>query len=229
MSLPTALWSPRQQRLALITDPNQLRDCRIYLIITRDPWAGVAGRLGDPIVGYVGETWRTPAGRLGEHLKDQWWSKDIIGYLVHPTIARNKAEAWAIEKRLIAEFETPYNKEFNGSSRWLIIDGVPKYRNDLPAQPSWWPRGDVTSGALGSGQPSRLDLWWARRRWWVIGSAVAWLALFVGACWLAAKAWDGSLVPKVGAGAATVPLLGLRFELWRRRIQAWRKRRRRRK
>jgi hypothetical protein len=220
--LPVAQWSPRQIDLARSADPYELRPCHIYLIITRDPWAGVAGRTGALIVGYVGETWRTPAQRLDEHLKEQWWARDIVAVLAHPVVARNKAEAWEIEKRLIREFETPYNKEFNGSSRWLIIDGVAKYRDDLPAQPEWWPTKQVgpSTGQVAA-PPSPFGLWWSRRRWWVIGSAAVWLAFFAASCWLAAKVWDGSLVPKLGAVAATVPLAGLRLELWRRRVQAW--------
>ncbi|MCW6003836.1 hypothetical protein K1W54_04465 [Micromonospora sp. CPCC 205371] len=228
--LPVAQWSPRQRELAKTSDPNDLRPCNIYLIIGRDPWVGVAGRLGALIVLYVGETWRTPAQRLEEHLAEQWWARDVAAIVAFPTQARNKAQAWEIERQLIRLFETPYNKEFNGSSRWLIIDGRPVHRNDLPAQPDWWPTSQVASAVWEVARPpSRLELWWCRRRWWVLGSIAAWLALFVGACWLAAKVWDGSTVPQVAAMAASVPLVGFRLELWRRRIQAWRRKRRRRR
>jgi hypothetical protein len=232
--LPATLWSPRQQEIARTSDPFALRDCNLYLIIGRDPWAGVAGRFPGLIVIYVGETWRTPAQRLGEHLRDQWFAKDIVSIVALPVPARNKAEAWEIERRLVALLEPPYNREYNGSNQWLIKEGRAVHRDDLPPQPSWWPYGDVTSGDSGSGVPSWLKLWWLRRRWWVIGSVAVWLALFVGACWLAAKLWDGSVVPKVGAVAASIPLAGLRLELWRRRLRSWRrgklpKRRRRRR
>lgn len=227
-ALPATQWTARQREIAKTSDPYALRDCRIYLIITRDPWAGVPGRLGDLIVGYIGETWRTPAERLAEHLKDQWWSRDIVMVVAFPNVCRNKAEAWELERQLVNLFETPYNKEYNGSSRWLIVDGRAVHRNDLPAQPDWWPTGDSRVSALGSGAPTWLELWWARRRWWVIGLSAVWLAMFAGATRLAAYQWDGSDAAVAGAIGTSVPFVVVRIEIWRRQVRAWWRRLRRR-
>lgn len=197
--------SVRQQKLLAAGGVHDLRPCHIYLIITRDPWAGVAGRPpGGLIVGYVGETWRTPAERLDEHLKDQWWSRDIVAILAHPVIARNKAEAWEIEKRLIREFETPYNREYNGSSRWLIIDGQAVHRNDLPPQPSWWPTGGPKPDprAVGASPTS------GRGRK-VFGLFVIWLVLAVVVWWLNRDAWHGWPGARNSATTAAAP-----YALW---------------
>jgi hypothetical protein len=200
----TAGLSLRQQKLLAAGGVHELRPCHIYLIITRDPWAGVAGRTGALIVGYVGETWRTPAERLDEHLKDQWWSRDIVAILAHPVIARNKVEAWEIEKRLIREFETPYNKEFNGSSRWLIIDGQPVHRNDLPKQPAWWPTDGPKPSPRTGGAGASSGLGGK-----VFGLFVLWLALAALVWWLNRAAWHGWDGARNSAITAAVP-----YGLW---------------
>lgn len=194
--------SVRQQKLALLGTTHEIRPCHIYLIITRDPWAGVDGRTGALIVGYVGETWRTPAERLEEHLQDQWWSRDIVAVLAHPVIARNKAEAWEIEKRLIREFETPYNREYNGSSRWLIIDGQAVHRNDLPVQPDWWPASDGKPVPRVPGSSSG----WAGK---VFAVVVLWTALTLTVWWLNRDVWNGWSAARNAGLTAAVP-----FAMW---------------
>lgn len=193
--------SARQQKLLAAGGVHDLRPCHIYLIITRDPWAGVAGRPpGGLIVGYVGETWRTPAERLDEHLKEQWWSRDIVAILAHPVIAQHKAEAWEIEKRLIREFETPYNREYNGSSRWLIIDGQAVHRSDLPKQPAWWPTDGPQPNRRGGGANTSVG---ASGK--VFGLLVLWLLLAAVVWWLNRDAWHGWTGARNSAITATVP------------------------
>lgn len=202
--MTTAGLSARQQKLALLGTTHEIRPCHIYLIITRDPWAGTAGRTGALIVGYVGETWRTPAERLDEHLQEQWWARDIVAILAHPVIARTKAEAWQIEKRLIREFETPYNKEYNGSSRWLIIDGQAVHRSDLPPQPDWWPTDGATPDlrALGLGPATG-------RGGKALAVIVLWAALTAVVWWLNRDAWHGWPAARNAGFTASVP-----FAMW---------------
>jgi hypothetical protein len=203
--MTTTQWTPRQQELAKTSDPNALLDCNLYLIFTRDPWK----RTTEVIVGYVGETARQPLDRLLEHIRKQWFARDFRGFLVvmdpqtgEPKVFASKAEVWAEERRLVEEYEPPYNREYNGSNRWLVIDGVGVHFDLPPNQPDWWP--DGSKAAPVAVQPTPLGAfgrWWHSVRPWVIGAPVSWLGTTVLLLW-AALTWTHMAVLAAMKGGA---------------------------
>lgn len=247
--MTTALWTPRQQEIARTTDPYAPRPCKIYLIITRDPWAGMPGRSGAPIVGYIGES-GDPKKRRGQHEADKWWARDILAFHVlcdeetgEELVWPNKAAVWAEERRLVEKYQPPYNLEYNGSNKWLIKDGRGVHQ-DLPPQPAWWPTSATAAkqppkrypvpAVPKVGRPARKkSLWlrkvkrraeqWATRwAWRTTGLAVVTVAVWV---WLAATRQVHTAQQGAASGGLAAAGIALAVRWVRNKVRKMRRKR----
>jgi hypothetical protein len=241
--MTTALWTPRQREIARTTDPYAPKPCKIYGFMVRDPWAGMPGRTGAPIVGYVGESERDPELRRKEHELDKWWARDILAFFVlrdketgEELVWPNKAAVWAEERRLVEKYQPPYNLEYNGSNKWLIKDGRGVHQ-DLPPQPAWWP-----TSATAAKQPPKQHRavaapkvprpgWTAppwlckvkRRAWQLAGLVVIAVAVWI---WLAATHQAATAKDGAGMGGVASFAVALAIHWVRKKLHKGRRRRR---
>ena len=91
-----------------------------------------------------------------------------------------------------------------------------------PVKDSTWVSRPQAARPQGNRRVSQSPLarWWVRRRWWVLGLAGAWVALFVLALRATVLLWD-DIRPGIAAVGAVAPFVLVQGEIWRQRLRAW--------
>lgn len=198
------------------------RPCSLYRIYVLDPRTNYK----TIALGYVGETGRMPFTRFIEHLYEQPFGDTIVGHPeVDPRVFAGKDAVLAAERAAVEAEKPLYNDEFNrGNPNRITIPEAIRQRQRREAargNPNWAPGQKSQRTVAAPATTSRLGRWWARRRWRLIGLAVAWIVLFVGGVGVARKVFDGAEAVYGGAGLATAPFVIVQVEVWRRRVRRW--------
>ncbi|MFY1686518.1 hypothetical protein [Plantactinospora sp. WMMB782] len=208
--------------------------------------------VGQVVVGYVGQSRQTVKQREGQHRDCQPFSDVIVGGSW--TIEEGRWTDAEMDEReryyirngvVLTPGQVPqrpvYNYEFNTDNPGRIeIWRAIKHRQ---RRESGWmppPKDSRVPRPRRAGGPqvpvrasrSRLARWWERRRWWVCGLAVLWLAFFAAGLRGSWLLWDAVRVgpAAVTASAPFMAVWGsigyLRVRRWWRRVTRPRRRRR---
>lgn len=190
---------------------------------------------GMVVVGYVGRTWQTVKQREDQHRDCQSFGDLIVG------------GSWVIEEGFWTDAELDEREQYYIRNGAVLVPGQAPQRPvynyefnlDNPDRIEVWRAREHRQAREPGWEPppkgvriphqrvvrpvaaqSSLARWWGRRRWWVVGLAVVWLALFIASLRVSWLLW-GDVRPAVAAVGSSAPFVLVQGEIWRRRLRAW--------